>query len=250
MVTTSPHTSLGCEQLYRVNDAVTTLLAAEFGWVTDTESDDDALNNLVHEIAGSMERFIASRASSAADVVSVSGLATQLRHSDNEFATARARNDAIRVRYMRSTLAEAFPQHTIAVFARSLDENSPKLLQLLTEVEGENDIDFSSMSKLETEFFIESLSDEQRQALNEAEIATEQFTDDARFWAALEQYPQDYEKTHRDWVEFDLPLAGNTPVNPTTACPSDATARRDEDSFCSAHECSSTDFASHLADQN
>jgi len=43
-------TSLTSEQLYRLNDAITAVLA-ELGWLSRDDNDDTDLNDLVHDIA-------------------------------------------------------------------------------------------------------------------------------------------------------------------------------------------------------
>jgi hypothetical protein len=126
--------------------------------------------------------------------LSIDELAEKRREAETRLAAAEQEADALRVAHAGALLAEAFPQHTLAVFARNWDEDEPHLLQLLTSVDGVEAIEVADER--------ESMTTAQKRALKDAEWAIVLIGSDDHIVRHLEVSEED----HVDWVEFDLAL--------------------------------------------
>lgn len=104
--------------------------------------------------------------------------------------------DSLRAEYARLLIAEAFPGHTLAIFARNWDEEKPVLIQLLTNQPQSTDLDLQEDPELE------SIAPEKRKLLIEAERAIQIIGSDDDILQHLSQG----ETEHADWTEFQLVL--------------------------------------------
>lgn len=118
--------------------------------------------------------------------------------AEEALAEAKRAADVLRTAYARALLTQAFPSHSLAVFARSRDEDEAKLIQLVSSTEGVDDLELTE------EAVYDALSPEQKHAFNEADSAIALIGDDDDLWGHLEAPDEE----HDDWYEFDLYLGG------------------------------------------
>lgn len=111
-------------------------------------------------------------------------------------ANAKHLADQLRTHYAKALLKEAFPDHTLAVFARNWDEDQPSLLQLLSDRADVDDIDLSHDED-------GHLSRSQKSALAAAEHQIRLIGPDDDLLDHLESGQED----HSDWFEFQLSLS-------------------------------------------
>ena len=106
--------------------------------------------------------------------------------------------DAVRVQYARALLADAFPDHKIAVFAREWDEDSVRLIRILSH----STTIATSGAGSRPDPGAASLDGRQKAAWLQAERAIADIGSDE----ALYQYLKPGETRHQDWYEFRLVL--------------------------------------------
>lgn len=104
--------------------------------------------------------------------------------------------DSLRAEYARLLIAEAFPEHTLAIFARNWDEEKPMLIQLLAGQTDIADLDLQEDPELD------SIAPEKRKLLIEAERAIQVIGSDDDILRHLSPG----ETEHGDWTEFQLVL--------------------------------------------
>lgn len=156
--------------------------------------------------------------------------------AEEALAESKAAADVLRVAYSMAVLSDAFPQHSLVVFARSWDQDEPRIIQILSATEGVEDIDVQEPEAV-------SLSDEQWRAINEADNSIVAIGSDEEIWQHLDAG----EEEHEDWYEFDLAI--NIHADESMRCPTDPPGLVDGDGFCTKHGNDCTDFAMSLRDE-
>lgn len=127
---------------------------------------------------------------------SIQQITTDRAVAEATLIKAEENANALRVEHAAATLREVFPQHTLAVFGRTWDEDAPRLMQLLSSEEGVVDID------LDDDASAESLTREQSKACALADTVAKLIRGDIEMSQCL---ASDI-KVHADWVEFNLAL--------------------------------------------
>jgi hypothetical protein len=121
----------------------------------------------------------------------------ELMKSRAESVAADAKHlaDSLRAEYARLLLAEAFPGYTLAVFARSWGEDSPRLLQVLSDRRDQIDIDLSESNPA-------ALPQAQQTAVYAAQLQITLIGSDDEILEHLDPGETD----HEGWEEFVLYL--------------------------------------------
>jgi len=103
--------------------------------------------------------------------------------------------DSIRARHARKALQDQFPEHALAVFARTWETDEYYLMQLLAPTEAIADINFD-------EDDVSGLTSAQKDAVSVAEDAICAIGSDDAIWEHLGMSDDE----HEGWYEFDLAL--------------------------------------------
>lgn len=129
-------------------------------------------------------------------------IAAARKDAEAALATAKATADQLRVHHARIALHEAFPEQTLAIFARNANETDTYVIQLLSE---------NTMIDLRGDDAY--LTREQHQALELANIAIGEVGDDDELLKHLDAPDTE----HDDWYEFHLTLHPQTEVTTTAS---------------------------------
>lgn len=129
---------------------------------------------------------------------SVADIARQREAAENQLAEAKSAADGLRATHAQMVLQEQFPGHSLAVFARAWDEDSPRLIQLLSSFNDVPDVEVGSPGERT------DLSADQARAVSVAESAICAIGADDDILQFLDYGSEE----HDDWYEFNLPLGG------------------------------------------
>lgn len=126
----------------------------------------------------------------------IDNIASAREQAEEILAAARERANQVRVEHARAVLREAFPSHSLAVFARYDDQQRPALIQLLSDDPDATDVDIQEKDAWD------GLPAPGREAVEIANTAIGLIGDDEEIWRHLDAGSEQ----HENWYEFDLEL--------------------------------------------
>jgi hypothetical protein len=132
------------------------------------------------------------------DKLTVEEIAAGREIAESQLTSTKQSVDVIRVLHAQVVLQKAFPTHELAIFARYLDQDAPRLIQLLSA-----DAD---TIELQEDAVVQALSDDQVDAIALANRAIQLIGTDDEILALLDGPDEEHEDWHEDWYEFQLDL--------------------------------------------
>lgn len=136
----------------------------------------------------------------------LASLAAFAEQATDVAARAKHLADSLNVELARQTLAEVFPQHTLAVFSQRLDEeDAVRLIQILSDSPDVADLDGTDDNP-DTGPKLAFLAPDHVRAVYAAEHLIRQIGTAYQILTHLEPG----ESEHEGWTEFQLPLRSST----------------------------------------